>query len=189
MCSSDLQTIAPMTGKNAPSIMLEKYPQAQPDKLDDASEVWIAQLKQMVEATRSLRGEMGISPAERVPLFAVGDTAKLAEYAGYLKALAKLDSVTISKELPEADAPVMLVDDFKLMLKVEIDVAAESTRISKEIVRYETEIAKAKGKLNNESFAARAPAQVIEQEKARVAEFSAILEKLKAQLAKLTKRE
>ena len=184
------QTIAPMTGKpvtgvDKPSIMLQPYPKAQPDKLDDASEAWVAQLKQMVEACRSLRGEMGISPAERVPLFAAGDTVKLAEYAGYLKALAKLESVTVSKELPEADAPVILVNDFKLMLKVEIDVAAEKERISKEMARIEAEIGKANGKLNNESFVSRAPAAVVEQEKARVAEFSASLEKLKAQLAKL----
>ena len=179
------QTIAPMTEKHGASIMLEAYPKAQSDKLDDASEAWVAQLKQMVEATRSLRGEMGISPAERVPLFAAGDMAKLAEYAPYLKALAKLDSVTIAKELPEADAPVMLVDDFKLMLKVEIDAAAETARLSKEIARIEAEITKANSKLNNESFVARAPAAVVEQEKARVAEFSASVQKLKAQLAKL----
>ena len=179
------QTIAPMTEKHGASIMLEPYPKSQPDKLDVASEAWVAQLKQMVEATRSLRGEMGISPAERVPLFATGDMVKLAEYAPYLKALAKLDSVMIAKELPEADAPVMLVEDFKLMLKVEIDAAAETARLSKEIARIYAEITKANSKLNNESFVARAPAVVVEQEKARVAEFSASLEKLKAQLAKL----
>jgi valyl-tRNA synthetase len=179
------QTIAPMTEKHGASIMLEAYPQAQPDKLDADSEAWVAQLKQMVEATRSLRGEMGISPANKVPLIASGDATKLALYAPYLKALAKLEDVTIVAELPEADAPVMLVDDFKLMLKVEIDVAAEKERISKEIARLQNEIAKANGKLNNESFVARAPAEVVAQEKARVAEFGASLEKLQAQLAKL----
>lgn len=179
------QTIAPMTEKHGASIMLEKYPQAQPDKLDADSEAWVAQLKQMVDACRSLRGEMNISPAARAPLLASGDAAKLALYAPYLKALAKLEDVSIVAELPEADAPVMLVDDFKLMLKVEIDIAAEKERVSKEIARLSGEIDKANGKLNNESFVARAPAAVVEQEKARVAEFSASVEKLKAQLAKL----
>ena len=179
------QTIAPMTEIQGASIMLEKYPQAQPDKLDEASEAWVAQLKQMVEATRSLRGEMGISPATKVPLIASGDAAKLALYAPYLKALAKLEDVTIVAELPEAEAPVMLVDDFKLMLKVEINVAAEKERISKEIARLTGEISKANGKLNNDSFVARAPAEVVAQEKARVAEFGASLEKLQSQLAKL----
>ncbi|MGB7815400.1 MAG: valine--tRNA ligase [Methylotenera sp.] len=179
------QTIAPMTEKHGASIMLEAYPSAQPDKLDEASEAWVAQLKQMVDACRSLRGEMNISPAARVPLIAAGDAGKLAGYAPYLKALAKLEDVGVVTGLPEADAPVMLVDDFKLMLKIEIDVAAEKERLGKEIARLENEISKANGKLGNESFVARAPAAVVAQEKARLAEFGANLEKLQSQLAKL----
>ena len=179
------QTIAPMTEKHGASIMLEAYPKAQADKLDEQSEAWVAQLKQMVDACRSLRGEMSISPAARVPLVASGNAEKLTAYAPYLKALAKLEEVSIVADLPEADAPVMLVDDFKLMLKVEIDVAAEKERLGKEVSRLEAEISKANAKLNNESFVARAPADVVAQEKARVAEFGANLEKLLSQLAKL----
>ncbi len=179
------QTIGPMSGRSGPSIMLEAYPKAQPSKIDEAAESWVALLKQAVDACRSLRGEMNISPAARVPLVAAGDADKLALYAPYLKALAKLEEVAIVAELPEADAPVMLVDDFKLMLKVEIDVAAEKERLGKELARLEGEISKANGKLNNESFVARAPVAVVEQEKARVAEFSASVEKLQSQLAKL----
>ena len=179
------QTIAPMTEKHGASIMLEAYPKAQADKIDEQSEAWVAQLKQMVDACRSLRGEMSISPAARVPLVASGNAEKLTAYAPYLKALAKLEEVSIVADLPEADAPVMLVDDFKLMLKVEIDVAAEKERLGKEAARLEAEISKANAKLNNESFVARAPAEVVAQEKARVAEFGANLEKLLSQLAKL----
>ncbi len=179
------QTIGPMSGKTGASIMLEAYPQAQPSKIDDVAEGWVSLLKQAVDACRSLRGEMSISPAARVPLIAVGDAAQLALYAPYLKALAKLEDVTIVDELPEADAPVMIVEEFKLMLKVEIDLAAEKERLSKEVARLESEISKANAKLGNESFVARAPAAVVEQEQARVAEFSANLDKLKSQLAKL----
>jgi valyl-tRNA synthetase len=179
------QTIGPMSGRAGPSIMLEAYPKSQPSKIDEAAESWVALLKQAVDACRSLRGEMGISPAARVPLIAAGDAAELGLIAPYLKALAKLEDVAIVAELPEADAPVMLVDDFKLMLKVEIDVAAEKERLGKEVARLEAEINKANGKLNNESFVARAPAAVVEQEKARVAEFRASLEKLQSQLVKL----
>jgi valyl-tRNA synthetase len=145
----------------------------------------VATLKTAVEACRGLRGEMGISPASKVPLIAAGDASLLTAYAPYLKSLAKLESVEIVTDLPEADAPVMLAGDFKLMLKVEIDIAAEKERLGKEITRLQGEIAKANGKLNNESFVARAPAAVVEQEKARVAEFSASLEKLELQLSKL----
>ena len=179
------QTIGKMNGKTGPSIMLEVYPKAQPEKVDEKAEAWVALLKESVDACRSLRGEMNISPATKVPLIAAGDAVQLQAYAPHLKALAKLAEVEIVAELPEADAPVALAGDFKLMLKIEIDVAAEKERLGKEIARLEGEIAKANGKLTNESFVARAPAAVVEQEKARVAEFSASLEKLKTQLQKL----
>lgn len=184
------QTVAPMTdlkdkSRGTESIMLQVYPKADLEKIDEASEAWVATLKTAVEACRSLRGEMSISPAAKVPLIAAGDATQLAAYAPYLKSLAKLENVDIVAELPEADAPVMLAGDLKLMLKVEIDVAAEKERLGKEIARLQGEIAKANGKLGNESFVARAPAAVVEQEKARLAEFSANLEKLQAQLAKL----
>ncbi|BEV09388.1 valine--tRNA ligase [Methylophilus sp. DW102] len=184
------QTVAPMTelkdkSRGTESIMLQVYPKADLEKIDEQAEAWVATLKTAVEACRSLRGEMGISPAAKVPLIAAGDAEALTAYAPYLKSLAKLENVEIVAELPEADAPVMLAADFKLMLKVEIDVAAEKERLGKEIARLQGEIGKANGKLGNESFVARAPAAVVEQEKARLTEFSANLEKLQAQLAKL----
>jgi len=179
------QTVGPMSGRTGPSIMLEAYPQSQPQKIDEQAEAWVVTLKQAIDACRSLRGEMGVSPAQRVPLVAAGDQAQLQVFTPYLKALAKLAEVEIVDELPEADAPVALAGDFKLMLKIEIDVAAEKERLGKEIARVEGEVAKAQAKLGNEGFVARAPAAVVEQEKARLADFSATLEKLQAQLAKL----
>ncbi|MGP1716607.1 MAG: valine--tRNA ligase [Methylophilus sp.] len=184
------QTVAPMTelkdkSRGTESIMLQAYPKADLEKIDEEAEAWVATLKTAVEACRSLRGEMSISPAAKVPLIAAGDAGQLATFAPYLKSLAKLENVAIVAELPEADAPVMLAADFRLMLKVEIDVAAEKERLGKEIARLQGEITKADSKLGNESFVARAPAAVVEQEKARLAEFSANLEKLQAQLAKL----
>lgn len=186
------QTVAPMTdlkdkSRGTESIMLQAYPKADLEKIDEHAEAWVATLKTAVEACRSLRGEMGISPAAKVPLIAAGEAEKLAAFAPYLKSLAKLENVDIVADLPEADAPVMLAGDFRLMLKVEIDVAAEKERLGKEIARLQGEIAKANGKLGNESFVARAPAAVVEQEKARLAEFSASLEKLQVQLSKLNK--
>ncbi|MDX9951919.1 MAG: valine--tRNA ligase [Methylophilaceae bacterium] len=179
------QTVSRYTGAQGETIMLQAYPKAQPAKIDEAAEAWAARLKQAVDACRSLRGEMGVSPAQRVPLVAEGPQAELATFAPYLQSLAKLSEVGIVAALPEADAPVAVVGDFRLMLKIEVDVAAEKERLGKEIARLEGEIAKANAKLGNEGFVARAPAAVVEQEKSRLADFSATLEKLQAQLARL----
>ena len=109
-----------------------------------------------------------------------------AGFAPYLKALAKLSDMQIVDVLPkDANAPVAVVGETRLMLKIEIDIAAECERLEKEVARLEGEIVKAQAKLGNESFVARAPAVIVEQEKNRLAEFIATVEKLKQQLARL----
>jgi valyl-tRNA synthetase len=181
------QTIGPMSGRQGETIMMQAYPQSQPNKIDEAAENWVATLREIVVACRSLRSGMGISPAEKVPLIIAGDATRLSDYTAYMQGLAKLAKVEIVSDLPEADAPVALAGDFKLMLQIEIDVDAEKARLSKEIERLQGEITKAQAKLGNESFVARAPAQVVEQEKGRLATFSADLQKLEAQLQKLVR--
>lgn len=181
------QAVAPLAyRKTHESIMLSAYPKADPLKFNEASETKVQQLKDLAYACRNLRGEMGISPAQKVPLIASGDSTVLQRCAPYLKALAKLADIQIVEQMPEdANAPIAVVGEVRLMLKIEIDVAAETERLSKEIARLEGEIAKATAKLGNESFVARAPAQVVEQEKKRLADFSATVDKLKPQLARL----
>ncbi len=181
------QTVAELANKKrAESIMLAAYPQAEPAKIRPEADAWMNELQGLIDATRNLRGEMNLSPAQKAPLFIAADTAqqaKLRAFAPYLKTLAKLSEVTVGETLPEAiGAPVQVVGDISLMLKVEIDVKAERERLSKEIARLQGEIAKANGKLSNENFVAKAPPAVIEQEKKRVAEFGGTLEKLQAQL-------
>jgi len=184
------QTVAPLAGRAAASddsrsLMLQAYPKADLSRCDAAAEAWVARLKDMTNACRSLRGEMNISPALRVPLVGAGDTAILTAYAPYLAALAKLSEVTTVEVLPESDAPVQIVGEFRLMLKIEIDVAAEKERIRKELTRIEGEIVKAEKKLATESFISRAPAQVVAQERERLEGFTALCEKLKTQIARL----
>ena len=105
---------------------------------------------------------MGISPAQKMPLVAAGDAAVLDAYVPYLAGLARLSEVAVVPDIGADElAPVSVVGEFKLMLRVEIDVAAERERVSKEIARLEGEIGKAEGKLGNESFVARAPAAVV----------------------------
>ncbi|WP_028994654.1 valine--tRNA ligase [Azonexus hydrophilus] len=181
------QTVAPIAGrKTHDSIMLAAYPRADLSRLDAASEAKVERLKALTHACRNLRGEMNLSPAQRMPLLVAGGGEEIAEFAPILQSLAKLSEVQIVADIPQdAMAPVAVVGETRLMLKVEIDVAAEKIRLGKEIEKLEKQIAIAQGKLANEGFVARAPAAVIDQEKQRVADFSATLEKLKPQLAKL----
>ena len=165
--------------------MLQPYPRADLARCDEKSEAWVAMLKSMVNACRSLRGEMNLSPAQRVPLIAAGDATTLNALAPYISSLARLSEVQVVAELPGDDAAVAIVGNFKLMLKMEIDVAAERERLDKEIVLLQGEIAKAQGKLSNASFVDRAPAAVVEQERKRMEGFGATLGQLQAQRGKL----
>jgi valyl-tRNA synthetase len=179
------QRVAPLAGRAGESIVLAPYPQPTPERIDAAAEAEVGVLKDLVGACRNLRGEMNISPAQRIPLLATGDKARLEALAPYIKTLAKLSEVSVVDALPAADAAVAVVGDCRLMLRIEIDKAAERERLQKEISRLEGEIAKARGKLANSGFVERAPAQVVAQEKARLAAFATTLENLKPQLAKL----
>jgi len=184
------QTVAPLSGRKlnpaGDSIMLQAYPEPNLKKIDEQAEGWMQELKALTDACRNLRGEMQLSPATKVPLIIEGqDHARLNGFAPYLQALAKLSQVEVVAKLPDSPAPVSVVNTTRLMLKVEIDIAAERERLTKEITRLEGEITKANAKLDNEGFVARAPAQVVAQEKERVANFSATLEKLRDQMLKL----
>ena len=189
------QTIGPKSGKNlsqqpAQSIALQAYPVSEPNKIDPKSEAWMNEVKAIVDACRNLRGEMQISPAQKLPLWISGDRSFLEKAVPYLSALAKLSEVKIvdnesdlERDAPES--PIALVGQHKLLLKVEIDPKVEQLRLSKEIARLAGEINKCQSKLGNEGFVARAPAEVIDQEKKRLAEFEASHAKLSQQLNKL----
>jgi len=192
------QRVAPLAGRIPPipppgkgatrgdfSIMLQPYPEPQPEMIDEAAEREVGTLKQIVMACRTLRAEMNVAPSQKVPLLAQGDRAQLAAFAPYLSALARLSDVVIETELPVADAPVSLVGDFKLMLRIEIDVAAERERLNKEAARLEGELGKAQAKLANPSFVERAPPRVVAQEKQRLANFTSTLQQIREQLGKL----
>jgi len=179
------QSVAPMANRKGDSIMLQAYPKADSSKIDAAASAQIALLQELTTACRSLRSEMNLSPAARVPLIAAGDASVLNALAPYISSLGRLSEVQVVAELPEGDAPVSIVGNFKLMLKVEIDVAAERERLDKEIARLCNEITKANAKLGNESFVARAPAAVVEQEKKRLEDFQTTRMQLQAQRKKL----
>jgi valyl-tRNA synthetase len=181
------QKVAPLAGKTGDSIMLQPYPVSDETAQDADAGAKVLELKALVDAVRGLRGEMKLSPAERVPLAIAGESSRYAVYGPYLVALAKLAKVDIQPELPAGDAPVAIVGDCRLMLQIEIDKEAEIARLNKEIARIEGEIDKCQAKLGNPNFTDKAPPAVVEQERKRLADFSATLEKFKGQLGRLDK--
>ncbi len=183
------QSVAPLSGMTGASIMIQPYPQPDVGKIDNASVEQVALLQEIVTACRSLRGEMNLSPAQRVPLIIVSgstteDPATLSALAPYIISLAKLSDVQIVADLPAGDAAVAIVGTLRLMLKVDIDIAAEKERLDKEISRLDNEITKAQAKLSNASFVDRAPAKVVEQERKRLEDFSATLAQMQVQRKK-----
>jgi len=180
------QSVKTLANGEGDSLMLQAYPRPQPEKVDAEAEARMRMLKDMINACRSLRGEMNLSPALKVPLIAAGDIATVESFTPYLKALARLETIlAVGAELPESDAPVQNVGNFRLMLKIEIDVVAERERLAKEIGRVEAEIAKSENKLALPSFIERAPPTVVAQEHQRLADFVGLLKQLRLQLARL----
>ncbi|WP_429497342.1 valine--tRNA ligase [Robbsia andropogonis] len=192
------QKVAPLAGRypqgalpEQASIMTQAYPVAQLEKIDADAVAWVAELKGLIDACRNLRGEMTIAPSKRVPLLASGNAERLHGFAPYAQALARLSDVQVLDSDAALDAradgaPVTVSGTTKLALEVEIDVAAEKERLGKEVARLENEVQKARAKLQNDSFVARAPEAVVEQERKRLAEYETTLAKLATQLGRLT---
>jgi valyl-tRNA synthetase len=170
--------------------MTQPYPQADLARVDPLADAAIERLKALVDGCRRLRGELGLSPAQRVPLVATGDAdGSVARQSRYLQALARLSDVKShpgdAGDPSTPDAPVVVVGTTRLMLVVEIDREAARARLAREATRLEGEIARARVKLDNANFVAKAPAAVLEQERRRLADFGATLEKVAAQLDRL----
>ncbi len=186
------EAVAPAAGRKADgaSIVTAAYPKAQLDRVDASADAWVAKLKSVVGTCRTLRSEMGLSPAARVPLYVIGDATFVERATPLLMALAKLSEVRrFEADAQFADATrsaaVAVAGESRLALHVEVDVAAETGRLGKEISRLQGEIDKALAKLGNGSFVARAPAAVVSQEQQRVADFTAAVARLQDQMARL----
>jgi len=186
------ESVAPVAGRKAEgaSIVTAAYPKAQLDRVDAQADAWVAKLKAAVGTCRALRSEMNLAPGARVPLYAIGDAAFIEQATPLLKALARLSEVQQFDDdaafaQATSNAAVAVQGESRLALFVEVDVAAETERLGKEIARLQGEVAKANAKLGNESFVARAPAQVVAQERQRIADFTATVARLQDQLARL----
>lgn len=171
------------------SVMIQAYPKHDAAQIDADAVARMTDIQAMIDSIRNLRSEMKLPPSQKMPLLISGPEAECAAAAPYLQQLARLESVThvdsLDQEAKGSIAPVAIVGAFKLMLKVEIDVAAERDRLSKEATRLAGEVKKCEAKLGNERFVARAPAAVVETERKRLEDFTALLAKVKEQLSKL----
>lgn len=180
------QVVAPLANaKTADSIMLAAYPQADKEKIVQTAFDKMAALKDLVEEVRKLRGEMGIAPNVKAPLF-VEDSAELEGLLKYLPSLTRLTEAKLVDNLPEAeDAPVAVCNGARLMLKVEIDKAAETARLSKEAEKLQKALDKLNAKLSKPGYTEKAPAHLVEKDKADLAELEDKMAKVQTQLAKL----
>jgi len=178
------QNVKALAGKSGDTIMLAPYPKSQPEKIDEEAEKEIAEAKQLILAARNLKSEMKLPPNKKTPVYysiSLPPSAMTANRA--------LVSTSVFEnhddEISRLNTPVGISGNVRFAFKVEGDASAEKNRLSKEIARLEGEIGRAMAKLSNPSFVDRAPPQVVEQERKRLAEYGTTLEKLRAQLARL----
>ena len=184
------QKVSVVAGRPGESVSIAAYPVSQPERIDTAAEAHVAKLKTLVDACRNLRGEMNVSPATRMPMYVLGDTAFMQSVAPVLQSLAKLSEVKVFDTEAEwiaaaQAAPVAVVGEARLCLFIEVDAAAEKIRLTKEAARLEGEITKANAKLGNEAFVSKAPPAVLDETRKRVADFGATLDKIRQQLQRL----
>lgn len=180
------QTVAPMCdAKTADSIMLARFPEADSGEIVQTAFEQMTVLQDLIGAVRNLRGEMGIQPNVKAPLF-VESTDDLADYLKYLPMMTRLTEAQQVAALPESeDAPVAVCNGARLMLKVEIDKATETARLSKEAEKLQKALDKLNAKLSKPGYTEKAPAHLVEKDKADLAELEDKMAKVQTQLSKL----
>ncbi|HEZ1365897.1 TPA: valine--tRNA ligase [Neisseria meningitidis] len=180
------QTVAPMCDtKTADSIMLARFPEADGGDIVQTAFGQMTVLQDLIGAVRNLRGEMGIQPNVKAPLF-VESADDLADYLKYLPMMTRLTEAQQVATLPESeDAPVAVCNGARLMLKVEIDKATETARLSKEAEKLQKALDKLNAKLSKPGYTEKAPAHLVEKDKADLAELEDKMAKVQTQLSKL----
>ncbi|MCV2223302.1 valine--tRNA ligase [Pseudomonas mercuritolerans] len=186
------QRIAPLAGIQGKTIMLQPWPVANEERIDPAAENDIEWLKELMLGTRNIRGEMNIGPGKPLPIFlknvSADDQRRLTENEALLKKLARLESITVLAAGEEAPlSATALVGEMEVLVPMAglIDKGAELARLDKEILRLQGEVQRVGGKLSNAGFVDKAPAEVIEKERAKLAEAEQALGKLAEQHARI----
>jgi len=184
------QRVQPLSdfSKTDDSIMVQAFPQFNADKCDQQAIDDLEWVKQFIVAIRNIRGEMDISPSKELPVLLKNvndnDQRRLNENEQFLSSLAKLDSITVLAEDEQGPASASaVVGDLSVLIPMAglIDKDAELARLDKAIEKLEKDAAKTRGKLSNDNFVSKAPAAVIEKEKAKLSEAESALNKMLAQ--------
>jgi len=182
------QRVALLTGNHGDTIMLQTYPQADPDQIDSDAEADISWLKDVIISIRNIRGEMNISPAKSIPVLIRNggeqDRNRLDSNRTFLQTLAKLESVQWLQETDTAPmSATALVGDMEILVPMAglIDKEAELTRLGKEIEKISKDLARITGKLGNATFIDKAPPPVIDKEREKQATQQAALDRLNEQ--------
>ncbi|MBF7731096.1 valine--tRNA ligase [Pseudomonas sp. N040] len=186
------QRIKAQAGKDGATIMLQAWPVAVDARIDDAAEGDIEWVKQLMLGVRQIRGEMKISMARRIDIIvanaSASDLRRLHDFAPLLNKLAKLESVRVLAAGEEAPmSATTLVGEMEVLVPMAglIDKDAELARLDKEIQRLSGEVQRVGGKLANAGFVAKAPAEVLDKERAKLAEAEQALAKLVEQREKI----
>ncbi|MCP1674994.1 valyl-tRNA synthetase [Natronocella acetinitrilica] len=186
------QRVAPLAGVQADSIMFQAYPVADESRRDTAAEADIAWVKSFILGVRRIRGEMDIPPNKALPVLLQqagdDDRRRLSEHRLYVERLARLESITVLADGEEApESAIALVGDMQVLVPMAglIDKDAELRRLAKERDKARADLDRARKKLDNPSFTEKAPAEVVEQERKRVASFQSALQRLEAQYEKI----
>ena len=188
------QTVAPLAGKSGPTIMLQPYPVADKEAIDEAANADIEWLKRVIIAIRTIRGEMNIAPGKELVVYLKDgeeiDRSRLKENEVFLKKLAKLSHISWLGE--GDDAPVSataLVDKLEILIPMAdlIDKDAELARLAKETDKLEKGLSRIEGKLSNASFVDKAPAAVVEKEREKVQTHKQSLLKLQEHTKRIRK--
>ena len=172
--------------------MREPYPLPQKDKMDSAAAAEMRWVMAVITGVRNIRGEMDISPGKSLPLLVQDGSAMDKKYLDaqrhYLVALARAESIGwIVKGQEAPESATALIGHMKVLIPLGslINKQAELERLSKEMEKIEKDLSRAKAKLANPDFVARAPKNVVEQENQRVQQFETALANLCSQRSKV----
>ena len=186
------QFVAPLTGKQGETIMLEPYPLGDKSKIDLAAVAELEWVKQFIIGVRKIRSEMDIAPSKALPVLLAGlnsnDEVWLKNNQIFLQTLARLESITVLEDESQApESAVSLVGEMKVLIPMAglIDKVAELARLNKEMGRLEGEIKRLTGKLSNAGFVAKAPEAVVAVEREKLAGYETALNNLKEQHEKI----